>query len=87
MPVSEPQWEYRVIRLSPRATEEHVEATLNDLGEQGWELVGITKTVTHWKSGPRISAGVSPTGFADQVIENLVHRAYFKRARCTDGGA
>lgn len=85
--MSAEQWEYRVVRLSPRAPEEHVEGTLNELGGAGWELVGITQTVTHWKSGPRVGAGLAMTGFADQTSETLVHRAYFKRRRGREEGA
>jgi hypothetical protein len=80
------QWEYRVVRLSPRATEEHVAAALNEMGAEGWELVGITQTVTHWKSGPRVGAGLSLTGYADQMSESLVHRAYFKRRKDSGEG-
>jgi hypothetical protein len=82
--VPDTQWEYRVVRLSPRAPEDHVEAALNEMGADGWELVGITKTVTHWRSGPRVSSALSPTGFADQMVETLVHRAYFKRRWSSD---
>jgi hypothetical protein len=86
--VSHDHWEYRVLRLSPRSTEEHVETALNALGAEGWELVAITQTVTHWKSGPRVSAGLSPTGYADQTVETLVHRAYLKRKKgAADRGA
>jgi uncharacterized protein DUF4177 len=84
--VSHDHWEYRVLRLSPRATEEHVETTLNALGADGWELIAITQTVTHWKSGPRVSAGLSPTGYADQTMETLVHRAYLKRRKGAAAG-
>jgi Domain of unknown function (DUF4177) len=84
--VSDEQWEYRVVRLSPRANEDHVEAILNEMGAAGWELVGITQTVTHWKSGPRVGAGLSLTGFADQTSETLVHRAYFKHRKAGGEG-
>ena len=84
--MSDQQWEYRVVRLSPRATEEHAEAAMNEMGAAGWELVGVTQTVTHWKSGPRVGAGLSLTGVADQTAETLVHRAYFKRRKAGGEG-
>ena len=83
--MAQDEWEYRVVRLSPRATEEHVEAALNELGAEGWELVGITQVVTQWKSGPRVAGGLALTGFSDQLSETLVHRAYLKR-RCPGRG-
>lgn len=52
------RWEYKIInvrsenyRLDPRATDSRpgLEPSLNDLGAEGWELVGLTSV--NFKSG------------------------------------
>lgn len=42
---AEPAWEYRVQTLGTAlrsARDEEIEALLNQWGEEGWELVGVT---------------------------------------------
>lgn len=46
------EWEYRVVSVggglrSPK--DEDLEATLNELGEQGWEVVGVTNRESSYK--------------------------------------
>jgi hypothetical protein len=35
------QWEYKVVSIRKYITERKVESIMNDLGEQGWEMVSI----------------------------------------------
>lgn len=42
-----PTYEYKVSMFPPNATAEQVEATLNQMGAQGWELVGV-RSVTQF---------------------------------------
>ena len=40
-PVTLPRWEYRVLAVDPREEALPQEAQLNELGNEGWVLVGV----------------------------------------------
>lgn len=41
LPASVPRWEYRVVSVDVRESELPDESELNELGAQGWMLVGV----------------------------------------------
>ena len=53
-----PTWEYRVIELGDEVEDgagrvAEYEQILNELGEEGWELVSVTETEYNRRVGPR----------------------------------
>lgn len=55
VPASAPNWEYRVLSIDPREEDLPTEAFLNDLGAQGWMLVGVLE--------PRRAEGSAPVQY------------------------
>ncbi len=63
-----PVYEYRVVAFSPAASSDQIEAALNQLGGEGWELVGV-----------RSARFLYAPGKPDRRIEGEGVQAFFKR--------
>lgn len=42
------KWEYKVLESNPMTLCSQIEAALNKQGDDGWELIAVTPTVTGW---------------------------------------
>jgi len=67
-PASPPVYEYRVVSFSPAASPDQIEAALNQLGGEGWELVGV-----------RSARFLFAPGKPDRRVEGEGVQAFFKR--------
>jgi len=78
------RWEYRVMVLREHTLAERAE-TLDELGQEGWELVAVVNTVRSWKGGYKADGRIERDGTVaveGEVWLDADQRpiiAYFKR--------
>jgi hypothetical protein len=72
-------FEYKIVTSAD--SDEDDETMLNELGEDGWELVGVTTSeVTYVDAGEDGSAATDGDGEGEEYVEEVVSY-YMKRAK------